>query len=221
MRHIIKEEQAIYRLNKKGADALKTSELIAIILGGSNNKSTQKTAEELLTKFEGNLTRLARATSRELGIEGIGPVKASQIIAAIQLGIRISSYCEEDRPIVNTPSDVAKLLMSEMRFYKCEVFKTVLLDTKNRVIKIQTISSGILDASLVHAREVFFHAIQELASSIILVHNHPSGNTIPSSQDIQITKNIMEAGQILGIEVIDHIIIGDGKFLSLKEKKII
>jgi len=222
--NMVKEEVPSYRLSYKGAENLKTSELLSIILGsGTNSKSALEIAEALLNKFSGNLNRIAKATARELSLDipGIGPAKAIQLQACIEFGKRIVSYTEESKPYIHTPSDVAKLLMSEMRFYKCEVFKTVLLYTKNRLIKIQTISSGILDASLVHAREVFFHAIQELASSIILVHNHPSGNTIPSSQDIQITKNIMEAGQILGIEVIDHIIIGDGKFLSLKEKKII
>ncbi len=218
---VIKEETPRYRLDKKGPDALKTSELIAIILGGSSNKTAQETAEKLLAKFEGNLTRLARATYREIGIEGIGPVKTAQIIAAIQLGLRISSYCEESKPSIHTPSDVARLLMNEMRYYKKEVFKVMLLDTKNRLLKIETISSGILDASLVHPREVFYAAIQEMASSIILVHNHPSGNIIPSAQDIEITKTMIEAGKIMNIDVIDHIIIGDGKFLSLKEKKII
>lgn len=220
---IIKEESPKYRLSQKGPDVLKTSELLAIILGGSQSKAALEAAEELLNKFSGSLSRLARATQRELssGIEGIGSAKAAQLIAAIELGKRISSYSEEDKPSIHTPSDVARILMNEMRYYKKEVFKVLLLDTKNRLIKIETVSSGILDASLVHPREVFHMAILELASSIILVHNHPSGNTIPSAQDIEITKSIMEAGKIMGIDVIDHIIIGDGKFLSLKEKKII
>mgnify|MGYP001004916548 CR=1 FL=1 len=220
---IIKEETPRYRLDKKGPDVLKTSELLAIILGGSQSKAALEAAEELLNKFSGNLSRLARATQRELssGIEGIGSAKAAQLIAAIELGKRISSYSEEDKPSIHTPSDVARLLMNEMRYYKKEVFKVMLLDTKNRLIKIETVSSGILDASLVHPREVFYAAIQEMASSIILVHNHPSGNIIPSAQDIDITKTMIEAGRIMNIDVIDHIIIGDGKFLSLKEKKII
>jgi len=221
---MIREESPQYRLCHKGAEALKTSELLAIIIGEGTKKTTAiQAAEELLLKFSGNLNRIAKATLRELSkdVTGIGPAKAMQLLAVFELGKRISSYCEEDKPSIHTPSDVARLLMNEMRFYKREVFKVLLLDTKNRLLKIETISSGILDASLVHPREVFYAAIQEMASSIILVHNHPSGNIIPSAQDIEITKTMIEAGKIMNIEVIDHIIIGEGKFLSLKEKKII
>ena len=223
MRHMmIKEETPKYRLHKKGPDILKTSELISIIIGsGTNSRTSLEAAEELLAKFEGNLTRLAKATSRELSIDGIGTAKAAQLIAAFELGKRTAGYSEDDKPSVHTPSDVARILMNEMRYYKKEVFKVLLLDTKNRLIKIETVSTGILDGSLVHPREVFYPAIQEMASSVILVHNHPSGNIIPSAQDIEITKTIIEAGKIMNIDVIDHIIIGDGKFLSLKEKKII
>lgn len=220
----IKEESPGYRLNQKGAEALKTSELIAIIISsGNNNKTAQEAAEQLLLKFSGNLTRLAMATQRELSdnISGIGQAKGAKLIAAFELGKRISGYFEVEKHSINTPPDVARLLMNEMRYYKKEVFKVLLLDTKNKLIKIETISTGILDASLVHPREVFYPAIQELASSIILVHNHPSGNCTPSAQDIEITKNIIEAGTILNLKVVDHIIIGDGKFLSLREKGII
>ncbi|MEQ8226081.1 MAG: DNA repair protein RadC [Candidatus Eremiobacterota bacterium] len=221
---MIKEESPGYRLNQKGPEVLKTSELIAIIISsGTNNKTAQKAAEKLLIKFSGNLTRLARATQRELSdnIPGIGHTRSSQLIAAFELGKRITSYSDIEKPSINTPPDVARLLMNEMRYYKKEVFKILLLDRKNKLIKIETISSGILDASLVHPREVFYPAIQELASRIILVHNHPSGNCTPSAQDIEITKNIIESGKILNIEVVDHIVIGDGKFLSLREKRII
>jgi DNA repair protein RadC len=218
------DERPRERLYKNGPDALKTSELIAIIIrAGTHKKTALETAEDLLNKFSGNLSRLARATKRELscGINGIGPAKAAQLMASFELGKRIAGFSEVEKPSINTPSDVARILMNEMRYYKKEVFKVLLLDTKNRLIKIETISSGILDASLVHPREVFYPAIQEMASSIILVHNHPSGNIIPSAQDIEITKNIIEAGKIMNIDVIDHIIIGEGKFLSLKEKKVI
>ena len=219
---MLREESPRYRLSKKGCDVLKVSELIAIIIG-NNSKNALEIAEALLLKFRGNLSKLAGANIAELssGIDGIGNVKAAQIMAALELGKRVASFTEEEKPSINTPSDVARLLMNEMRYYKKEVFKVLLLDTKNRLLKIETISSGILDASLVHPREVFYAAIQEMASSIILCHNHPSGNIIPSAQDIEITKTIIEAGKIMNIDVIDHIIIGEGKFLSLKEKKII
>jgi len=222
--NILKEESAEYRLKQKGPSVLKTSELLALIIGGGKqNKMPLEAAEDLLHKFSGNLSKLAAATMKEISsdITGINQAKAAQLMAAIELGKRIASYSDVEKPSIHTPSDVSRLLMNEMRYYKKEVFKVLLLDTKNRLLKIETISSGILDASLVHPREVFYAAIQEMASSIILVHNHPSGNIIPSAQDIEITKTMIEAGKIMNIEVIDHIIIGEGKFLSLKEKKII
>ena len=218
------DERPAERLWKSGPDVLKTSELIAIIIKhGTHERTALQAAEDLLNKFSGNLSRIAGATLRELssGIYGIGRARAAQLMASFELGKRIASYSGVEKPSIHTPSDVARLLMNEMRYYKKEVFKVLLLDTKNRLIKIETISSGILDASLVHPREVFYAAIQEMASSVILVHNHPSGNIIPSAHDIEITKTIIDAGKIMNIEVIDHIIIGEGKFLSLKEKKII
>jgi len=224
MKKMVKEESPRYRLEKSGIDSLKTSELISLIVGGgSQNKIALEAAENLLSHFSGNLTRMAKSTQRELSniASGIGPAKSAQLMACFELGKRVAGYCETEKPSIHTPSDVARLLMNEMRYYKKEVFKVLLLDTKNRLIKIETVSSGILDASLVHPREVFYAAIQEMASSVILVHNHPSGNIIPSAQDIEITKTIIEAGRIMNIDVIDHIIIGEGKFLSLKEKKII
>jgi len=223
IREMPPDERPRERLCKKGPDVLKNSELIALIIRiGDSKKTALHVSEDLINKFSGNLTKLAGTTLKDLEtIDGIGPAKASQLMAAFELGKRIASYCELEKPVISSPEDVARLLMNEMRYYKKEVFKVLLLDTKNRLLKIETISSGILDASLVHPREVFYAAIQEMASSVILVHNHPSGNIIPSAQDIEITKTIIEAGKIMNIEVIDHIIIGEGKFLSLKEKKII
>lgn len=218
------DERPRERLFKNGPESLKTSELFAILINqGNKNASAIEVGEKLLQKFSGNLNRMVKASLRELyeNIDGIGPIKAAQIMAAFELGKRIARFSEDEKPTVSSPDDVANILMSEMRYYKKEVFKALLLDTKNRLLKIETVSSGILDASLVHPREVFYSAIKEAASSIILVHNHPSGNISPSSQDIEITKNIVSAGKIIGIEVIDHIIIGDGKFLSLKEKHFI
>lgn len=224
IKKMLREESPSYRLEKVGPTTLKTSELLALIIGGSTQSSSAiKSAEDLLMKFNGNLSKLAGATLHELsaGIDGIGPTKAAQLMASFELGKRIAGFIESEKPSINTPNDVAQILIPTMRYLKQETFKVLMLDTKNRLLRIETISTGILDAALVHPREVFFSAIQNLASSIILAHNHPSGNCIPSSQDLEITKNLIEAGKILNIEVIDHIIIGDGKFISLKEKKII
>lgn len=213
-RNCLKEETPEYRC-KQDIQKVKTSELIDLL--------TEKTGtgEKLLAQHDGNLTQLAKNTLSDLRETGLTEKKAIRLQAAIELGKRIAAFVEEERPAINTPGDVTRLLMNEMRYYKQEVFKVLLLDTKNRVIKIETISSGILDASLVHPREVFYAAIQNMAAGIILCHNHPSGEIIPSAQDIEITKTIIEAGKIMNIDVIDHIIIGEGKFLSLKEKHII
>jgi len=214
-RNILEEERTEYRAEKE-IQALLTSELLQTISG-----TTQEKIEELLRKYDGNLSRLMRCTRKEMQETGLTRTQTTKIMAAFELSKRIAGYTDDQRPSIHTPSDVARLLMNEMRYYKKEVFKVLLLDTKNRLLKIETISSGILDASLVHPREVFYAAIQEMASSVILVHNHPSGNIIPSAQDIEITKTMLEAGKIMNIEVIDHIIIGEGKFISLKEKRII
>jgi len=219
---VIREESPRYRLYRQGADTLKNSELIAIILrNGNRRKVTEEVATDILERFNGNLTRLAKATVGELKEIGVTALQADTIIAAIELGKRISCFTEDERPAINTPADAAKVLMPTMRYLKKETFKTLLLDTKNRLIKIENISTGILDASLVHVREVFAPAILEGASSILLAHNHPSGNCIPSSQDLEITRNLMEASKIMQIDILDHIILGDGRFLSLKEKKLI
>jgi len=223
IREMPPDERPMERLCKKGPHVLKNSELIALIIRvGDTRKTALHVSEDLINKFSGNLTKLAGATLKDLeDIHGIGPAKASQLMAAFELGKRIASYCEHEKPVITSPEDVSRLLMNEMRYNKKEVFKVLLLDTKNQLIKIETISSGILDASIVHPREIFYSAIKETASSIIIVHNHPSGNVVPSRQDIEITKNIIDAGKIINIEVMDHIIIGNGKFLSLKEKKFI
>jgi len=213
-RNIIEEERTEYRAEKE-IQALLTSELLQTISG-----STKEKIEELLRKFDGNLTRLMKATRKEIQNTGITRNQTTKLFAAFELSKRIAGYTDDQRPAINTPSDVARLLMNEMRYYDKEVFKVLLLDTKNRLIKTETVSIGILDASLVHPREVFRTAIIENAASIIISHCHPSTCLIPSSQDIEITKVLVDGGKIINIEVIDHIIFGGNKFLSMKEKRL-
>jgi DNA repair protein RadC len=203
-------------------------DLIAKIIGkGKLTPASYKVSQKLISYFKEpctekiNYKRLASSNSSELKkIDGLGKEMADFVENVLIFAKKLQSY-KQNFPAVNCPEDVFDLLVSEMRYYQTEVFKVLLLDTKNSVIKIATVSTGILDASIVHPREIFHIAIQEMASSIILVHNHPSGNPTPSCHDIDITKTVIEAGKIMNIEVIDHIIIGDGKFISLKEKKII
>lgn len=200
------------------ADLL-TSELIDMVTD-SKTGTMPSTGENLLKSIEGNLSQLAKMNLSDLMKNGLTEKKAMKIMASIELGKRIAGYHEEERPKINGPYDIARLLMPEMKYLDKEVFKVLLLDTKNRVIKIETITIGILDASLIHPRECFKKAIENNASSIAISHCHPSGDPSPSSQDMEITKTLRDAGEILNISVIDHIIIGcgTGRYLSMKEK---
>jgi len=216
-----KAERPRERLQKHGAEALSSQELIALLLGrGIKGESVMVTAQRLLSAF-GNIKNLSEASIEELlAIKGIGLAKAAQIKSAFELARRKDDH---DYPKISVKShqDVVKLVSPRLKDKKKEHFLILCLDTKNNLIKINTISTGTLDANLVHPREVFKEAIQSLASSIILIHNHPSGNPEPSDADLDITKRILETGKIIGIDVLDHIIIADNKSLSFKEKGIL
>lgn len=215
------------RLQKYGSDVLSDIELLAVIMGrGTKGQPVLTIAEQLLKEF-GSLRAISNASVEELSkIKGIGLAKATQIKAALQLGRRMDEQPEvKDRPIIKMPDDVKKLVeklvKSKLRDKKKEYFTIIMLDTRHRLIRDADISIGTLDASLVHPREVFKEAISASAASIILVHNHPSGDSAPSDDDIKITKRLIEVGKLVDIEVIDHIIIGGEKCLSMKAEKII
>jgi len=216
-----KSERPRERLQKLGAEALSTQELLALILGrGIKGESVMVTAQRLLSAF-GNTKFLSDASLEELSeVKGVGPAKASQLKAAFELARRSDDHEAPQIPI-KSHRDVIKLVRQKLKDKKKEHFLVLCLNTKNNLIKISTISTGTLDANLVHPREVFNEAIQSLASSVVLVHNHPSGDPEPSDADIDITKRILETGKIVGIDVLDHIIIADNKSLSFKEKGII
>lgn len=213
------DERPRERLQRHGASALSTTELLAIQLRiGTREHSAVGLAGLLLHQFEG-LRGVANASLEELSrVKGIGPVKATEICAAVELGRRLSALSHEDKPCIRSPQDVSNLLMAELRDLKKEHLKSLLLDTKNRVMKIMTVSVGILDSSLVHPREVFKDAIIASAAAIIVAHNHPSGDPTPSAEDRRITQRLHECGTLLGIELLDHVIIGDNRFVSLKER---
>ena len=211
------------KLHKYGVNSLSNAELIAIIIRTGCGKDTAiDLANRLLSMDSSGISYLACATVEELTtIKGIGHCKAAQIIAAIELGKRISRSIIDDKVKVNSPLVIVNLLMEEMRYLKKEHFRIIILDTKNQIISIESISVGNLNASIVHPREVFNIAIKRSANSIILVHNHPSGDPTPSTEDINITHRLIDAGNIIGIKVLDHIIIGDNKYISLKQRNII
>lgn len=205
------------RLLKEGPEALSDVELLAIMLRtGTARNSAVDLATSILKQF-GNLRSLLDVSVEELStIKGIGPAKAAQIRAALELGRRVAVATVWERPAVRSPADAAALLMEQMRYLDREHFIALLLNTKNQVIARETISVGTLNSSLVHPRELFKVAVRRSAAGVILAHNHPSGDPTPSKEDIEITRRMVKAGNIIGIEVLDHLVIGDNKFVSLK-----
>ncbi len=182
------------------------------------DKSALDLAKELLAQSDDGIRYLTDCSLEELcQIKGIGPGKASQVLATMELGKRIAKSNIHKRGKITSPEDVADFMIDEMIALKQEHFKTLFLNTKNEIIGYETISIGTLNASIVHPRDVFNKAIRKASANVILVHNHPSGNPKPSTEDIAITKRLSEAGNILGIPVLDHIIIGDSSFYSMKE----
>ncbi len=211
------------RMQKYGAEALSTAELIAVLIrSGTQGESVLLTAQKLLSQF-GNLQNVARASIEELAsIKGIGTAKATQIKAAFELGRRVDDpdYLSRENPI-QTPEQACKSVQEKLKGKKKEHFYILCLDTRNRVCTKKQVSVGNLDSSIVHPREVFKDAISSLAASVIFVHNHPSGDLEPSAEDISLTKRLAEAGDLLGIPVLDHIIVSDRGYTSLKSRNLI
>ncbi|MFF2447717.1 DNA repair protein RadC [Neobacillus sp. NPDC058068] len=219
IRDFPQDERPRERFIQNGPQSLSNHELIAILLRtGTKDESVLQLSNRLLTHFEG-LRMLKAATLEEMTeIKGIGSAKAIQILAAVEIGRRISNLSYHDRYVIRSPEDGAKYLMNDMRFLSQEHFVCLYLNTKNQVIHKQTVFIGSLNASIVHPREVFREALKRSAASVIAVHNHPSGDPAPSREDIEVTKRLVECGKIIGIDLLDHLIIGENKFVSLKEK---
>lgn len=219
IKDVPKEDRPRERLLKFGSSHLSNQELLAILLGsGTKKESVMDLSNRVLMHFEG-IKLLSDATIEELtAIKGIGPAKGVVILAALELGKRLNEYKPNDRYAIRSPKDGADYVMEEMRSLSQEHFVVLFLNTKNEIIHRQTIFIGSLNASIVHPREVFREAVKRSAASIICVHNHPSGDPTPSQEDIHVTRRLVESGKMIGIELLDHIIIGDRKFISLKEK---
>jgi DNA repair protein RadC len=219
IRDFPEDERPRERFMKNGPQSLSNHELIAILLRtGTKEESVLQLSNRLLTQFEG-LRLLKGATLEEMTeIKGIGQTKAIQILAAVELGRRVSNLAFDERYVIRSPEDGAKYMMNDMRFLTQEHFVCLYLNTKNQVIHKQTIFIGSLNASIVHPREVYREALKRSAASIIALHNHPSGDPAPSREDVEVTKRLSECGKIIGVDLLDHLIIGENKFVSLKEK---
>lgn len=207
------------RLLRYGADKLADAEILAILLRtGTEKESAFELAQNLLAVF-GDLRGLAQASHEEMTeIKGIGQVKALELQAAFELGRRLAVSSSPNRRSIRLPRDVADLMLPELSHLTQEHFVCLFLNTKNHVIGKQTIFVGSLDASIVHPREVFKEAIKRSSASVICLHNHPSGDPTPSREDIAITRTLREVGDLVGIALLDHVIIGDNKYVSLKEQ---
>jgi len=218
------KERPRERLRENGPAALTSAELLAIILRtGVGSKRGEREnvvelAQRLLAQFKG-LSGLTRASFADLcGVRGMGEAKAAQIQAALELGRRLMIEQPEERVQVRSPADVANLVLLEMGLLRQESVRVVLLDTKNRVLGIRQVYQGSLNTSLIRIGELFREAINQGCAAIVVVHNHPSGDPTPSPEDIRVTEQIIQAGNLLDIEVLDHLVVGHNRYVSLREQ---
>lgn len=223
MKEMPVSERPYEKLEKYGASQLSDAELLAIIIrSGSKKGCSIDLAKHILNLNNRGLSGIHRHSLSELKtISGIGRVKSIQIKAIAELSTRIAKNHAIKNLSIHSPSSVAQIYMEEMRHLQQEILKLVLLDTKNNIISDKTISIGTVNCSLIDPREVLIHALKNYAVHMILLHNHPSGDPTPSNEDIAITKRIKNACDIVGVDLLDHIIIGNCKFVSLKEKGIL
>ena len=216
------KERPRERLLQQGPQHLSEAELLGILIGkGTTRKTAIDLARELLDRYESLENLFSRSPSELMKVKGIGSAKAATLSAAFQLVRRIQSKTSKSQPSFKRAKDVANLYLPLMKDLRKEVFRVLLLSRANRLIKEVTISEGTLDASIVHPRDVFREALLESAAGVILLHNHPSGNPNPSEEDIRITKQLVEAGRVMGIKVYDHIILAGEDYRSLADDGLI
>ena len=220
VRDLPKEVRPREKLLQYGASALSDIELLAILLRtGTTSRSVLHLAEDVLAQYKDKgLAAIMHMSPQEIAsIHGIGLAKAATVVAAVELGRRLSERAARTLEKVEGPEDVARYVIPSLRFEQKEHFLAMFLDIRNRILALATISVGSLTSSIAHPREVFREAIRYSAAGVILVHNHPSGDPTPSREDIQLTKQMMKAGEIMGIPVLDHVVVAGDNFLSLKE----
>ncbi len=211
------EERPAEKAMLKGIESLSNAELLALLLGsGTRSKSAIGLAEDILAEDDGGISYLTECSMQELmKLNGVGMIKAARIFAGIELGKRIASKPKTARAVIRSSEDVAGIFMEELRYEKREHFKALLLNSKGELLSVETISVGELTAAPVHPREVFNKAVRKSAAAIIFVHNHPSGDPTPSKEDVETTQRLVSCGKLLGIQVVDHVVIGAGSFCSI------
>jgi len=221
IKDLSEDERPRERLERNGPEGLSKAELLAILLRvGVEGENSIQLGERILFEL-GGLRGIQRASFAEVcNIHGLGPAKAAQIKAAIELGRRLTLEAPELSGAISSPADAAELVRYEMQGLVQEQLWVILLDTRNRKIWIDKVYTGSLNSSMVRVGELFRAAIQRSAASIILVHNHPSGDPSPSPEDVALTRSVVEAGKLMDIEVLDHLVIGHGRFVSMKEKSL-
>lgn len=223
IKDLIPNDRPRERLLANGAEALSNTELLAILIGtGTKNCSALDLARKLLGK-ERSLWELARFTkaAQLTRLSGMGPAKTAVILAALEIGKRIAQSDSMELKGISSAEEAAEFLMPRLRYEAIEHFVVVLLSSKNKVLGIKQISQGSLNSTVVHPREVFSPAVEQHAAAIIVGHNHPSGDPAPSGTDKSLTELLVNAGQVLGIPLLDHVIIGDGRFYSFKDAGLI
>ncbi|MDX9971681.1 MAG: DNA repair protein RadC [FCB group bacterium] len=219
MREMPHEERPRERLARLGAEALSNAELLAVIFRTGTREVGAVALAELVIKYFGGLRGLSRASVEELTqVPGLGTVKAIEVKAALELGKRLASHSEHDRVRIRSSQDIADLLMVRYKDCETEQFKCVLLNTKNEVLRVVEVSKGGLDATMALPRDVFRQAVREGAPALVVTHNHPSGDPEPSRDDVALTKRLNEAAMVLGLRLLDHVVFGDGRFVSFKER---
>lgn len=222
VRELPEEDRPRERLARLGPEALRDAELMAILFRtGLKAVGAVALADQVLAHF-GNLRSLAHASLEELQqVKGLGHAKAVEIKAGLELGKRLAAYTGRDRTRIRGAEDVANLLMVQFKDYENEHFKCLLLNTKNDLVKVVDVSHGGLDGAMAVPRDVFRQAVRESANAVIVCHNHPSGDPQPSRDDMALTKRLTESGDLLGVRVLDHIVFGDGRYVSFKERKLL
>jgi len=223
LRNLPETERPREKLARHGLERLSNSELLALVLGtGTRGESALRLAETLLALDPEGLPHLERCSLEELSrIRGMGAAKAARLLAALELGKRMASQPRKARERIASTEDAARMFMEPMRYHTKEYFNVLLLDAKGGLLATETVAVGDLSSSIVHPREAFRPAVRRSAAAVIFLHNHPSGNPAPSPQDVEVTERLVQTGKILGIQVLDHIIIGDGTYLSMKEKNLL